>query len=385
MRGSRLVKLLAVLAVVTVLGAVVAALGVAQTVKKGAQKPIQVALLFPGTPTDGSWSNAWADGAKAAAKQYNAKLTLVPLLETPDQYVNQGAAFGAKGYDLVIMANGIALAPIQKLATQFPNTMWCMSPTDFTDRNARQTSLSAAAAQKNLPQSNTCVAEVEQQDGDFRAGVLAGMLTKTNKIASINGFAFPALTRQAEAFYLGAKCVNSKIQFEQKYINSWTDPALAKAAAEGFISNGADFILGATDSAVQGAFEAAKNAKNPTYVIPSYFDSYKQSPTVVITSVLFNLQGVGYDLVKRFATKQLPDRFFKSYNFANLGVGKLAPYYGLGKVVTPAARAQLAKIDKGIRTGTIQIPDETVGKPTIGKEGTGKSIDVKSLGCKPVK
>jgi basic membrane protein A len=384
MRGSRLVKLFAVIAVVTALGAVVAAVGVAQNGKKQAEQ-IQIALLFPGTPTDGSWSNAWADGAKAAAKKYNAKLTLVPLLETPDQYVNQGAAFGAKKFDLVIMANGIALAPIQKLATQFPNTMWCMSPVDFTNRNPRQTSLSAAAAAKDLPQANTCVAEVEQQDGNFRAGVLAGMLTKTNKIASINGFAFPALTRQAEAFYLGAKCVNSKVQFEQKYINSWTDPALAKGAAEGFIADGADFILGATDSAVQGAFEAAKGADRPTYVIPSYFDSNKQSPTVVITSVLHNLQAVGYDLVKRFATNKLPDRFFQSYNFKNTGVGKLAPYYGLGKVVTPAARKQLAKIDAGIKNGTIRVPDETVGKPTIGKEGAAKSIDVKSLGCKPVK
>ena len=198
-------------------------------------------------------------------------------------------------------------------------------------------------------------------------------------------FAFPALTRQAEAFYLGAKCVNSKVTFEQKYINSWTDPALAKAAAQGFISDGADFILGATDSAVQGAYEAAKGASTPTYVIPSYFDSNKQAPTVVITSVLFNLQGVGYDLVKRFATKTMPPRYFKSYNFKNLGVGTLAPYYGLSGVVTPAARAQLAKIDKGIRNGTIRIPDETVGKPTIGTEGSAAKINVKSLGCKPVR
>jgi basic membrane protein A and related proteins len=369
MRRSQLVKVLIAVTSIAVLAAVSAGVG------DGATKKIQVAILYPGTANDGSWSNSWADGAKKAVKDFGIKLTLVNELSTPDQYVNQGAAFGSKGYDLVIMANGIALDPAQKLARQFPKTMWCMSPTDFPDRKKGAAGLA----------TNSCVAEVEQQDGAFRAGVLAGMLTKSNRIGSVNGFAFPALTRQAEAFYLGAKCVNSKVQFAQKYINSWTDPALAKAAAAGMIADGADFILGATDSAVQGAFEAAKAAPNPTYVFASYFDSHKQAPTVVLSSVLYNLQGVGYDMIKRFVKRQLPPRWFRSYNFANLGVGKLAPYYGLANVVTPAARAQLKKIDTGLRNGTIRVPDETVGKQTIGKEGTGAKIDVKALGCKPVR
>ena len=372
MRRSKLVKLFVAVTATAASAAVIAGVGIAKT---EAQGEIRVAMLYPGTENDGSWSNAWADGAKRAAKEFGVKLTLVNELSAPDQYLNQGAAFGSKGFELVIMANGIALDPAQKLAKQFPKTMWCMSPVDFPDRVKGAASLA----------KNSCVAEVEQQDGNFRAGVLAGMLTKTNRIGSINGFAFPALTRQAEAFYLGAKCVNSKVKFQQKYINSWTDPALAKAAAAGMISNQADFILGATDSAVQGAFEAAKGAPRPTYVIPSYFDSHDQAPEVVITSVLFNLQGVGYDLIKRFVKKQLPPGFFKSYNFTNLGVGKLAPFYSLGNVVTPAARAQLTKIDKGILDGSIKVPDETVGKPTIGKAGDGAKVDVKSLGCKPVR
>ena len=37
------------------------------------QKQIQVALLFPGTEHDGSWANAWSDGAKRAAKRAATK------------------------------------------------------------------------------------------------------------------------------------------------------------------------------------------------------------------------------------------------------------------------------------------------------------------------
>jgi basic membrane lipoprotein Med (substrate-binding protein (PBP1-ABC) superfamily) len=308
------------------------------------------------------------------------KLTIVGNLNTPDQYLAQGAAFGSKDFDLVIMANGILYDATQKLAKQFPETYWCMSPVDFVDR---------AAAPKKFA-ANSCVVDPEQQDGAFRAGVLAGLITQTNVIASVNGFAFPALTRQPEAFALGARCVNSKVKFEQRYINSWDDVALAKAAATSFIGDGADVLFGATNQAVQGMYEAAKGASRPTYVIPSYFDSHKQAPDVVLTSVLYNLQGVAFDLIKRLKQGQLPKAYFKSYTFANLGVGRLAPFYNLATAVPASARKQLAAIDKAIKSGKIRVPDETrgvngKGANAIGKAGTGVKINVRSIGCRPVR
>jgi len=111
---------------------------------------------------------------------------------------------------------------------------------------------------------------------------------------------------------------------------------------------------------------------------------------VVVTSVLYNLQGVAFDLIKRLATKQLPQRFFKSYTFANLGVGKLAPFYNLASAVPASAKATLAAIDKRIISGQIRIPDETrgingKGKNAIGAPDSAAKINVRSIGCKPVR
>jgi hypothetical protein len=36
-----------------------------------------------------------------------------------------------------------------------------------------------------------------------------------------------------------------------------------------------------------------------------------------------------------------------------------------------------------VLSGKIKIPDETIGKPTIGTPDTAKKVDVKSLGCSP--
>lgn len=375
MSKSKLVKLALALAVAGAAAGIIVA-----TSGGGTTKQLQVALLTPGTQNDGSWGQAWSNGAKQAARKFGVKLTIVGNLNTPDQYLAQGAAFGSKGYDLVIMANGILFDTTQKLAKQFPKTYWCMSPVDFVNRQGAVAKF----------QSNSCVVDPEQQDGAFRAGVLAGLITKTNVVASVNGFAFPALTRQPEAFALGARCVNSKIKFEQKYINSWDDVALAKAAAQAFVGDRADVLFAATNQAVQGMYEAAKSAPRPTYIIPSYFDAHKQAPDVVLTSVLYNLQGVAFDLIKRLSKKNLPRRFFKSYTFTNLGVGRLAPFYNLGSAVPAKARAQLAAVDKAIKTGKIRVPDETRGvngrgANAIGKEGSAAKINVRSIGCTPTR
>jgi basic membrane lipoprotein Med (substrate-binding protein (PBP1-ABC) superfamily) len=173
------------------------------------------------------------------------------------------------------------------------------------------------------------------------------------------------------------------VSFSQKYINSWDDTALAKAAAQAFISNGADVLFSATDQASQGMFQAAEAAPRPTYVIPSYFDSHSQAPKVVLTSVLYNLQGVAADLIKRGTQGKIGPHFFQDYTYKNIGVGKLAPYYGLASAVPASAQAGLAKIKADVLSGKIKIPDETVGSPAIGTPDSAKKIDVKSLGCHP--
>jgi basic membrane protein A len=351
---------------------IVAVAAAAATSSRTAQ--YQVAVLFPGTSNDGSWGQAWSQGATAGGKKYGAKVTLVGNLNTPDQYLAQASAFGSKGYNLVIIANGGVGQADMQAARQFSKTKFIQAPFQFPT--------SAAQKARNEP-GNLGHIDAEQQQGAFLAGALAGLITKTNKVASVNGYAFPALTRQPEAFSLGARCVNSKVTFTQKYINSWDDTALAKAAAQAFISNGADVLFSATDQAAQGMFQAAEAASRPTYVIPSYFDSHDQAPKVVLTSVLYNLQGVAQDLVMLGTQGKIGDHFFKDYTYKNIGVGKLAPFYNLASAVSPQAKAGLAKVTSEVLSGKIRIPDETIGKPTIGTPDTAKKIDVKSLGCTP--
>src|SRR3990172_6869347 len=82
-----------------------------------AAEPYQVALIYPGTADDLSWSNAWFDGAEQAMEA-NPNITVesVELLNDPAAVLQQGSAFASEGFDLILIAHGAMVEPGLTLA-----------------------------------------------------------------------------------------------------------------------------------------------------------------------------------------------------------------------------------------------------------------------------
>jgi basic membrane protein A len=328
----------------------------------------KVAVLTVGTQDDSRWGQSLYQGADAAAKAGDADFQYTGNLESPDQYVSQASSFASQGYPLVILANGgVAKAAVQ-LAKQFPDTTFC--------QGTYQPSPSEAASEP----PNVCHFDVEQQEPSFLAGVVAGLATKTNTVGAIAAFQFPALVRQPEAFNLGARCVNPKVKFVQKYINSFTDVAFAKAATLSLMNQGADVIYSVTDDATEGVYAAART-KPGTWVIPQYYDSFTKAPDVVLTTVQFELDKAVTALLEQAASKEgLGDNFFQSYDIQD-GYGSLAPFHANAKALSAADKEKLAEITADVEDGTIAVPDEIEGDLPLGTVGNGSKIDPQSIGC----
>jgi basic membrane protein A len=338
-----------------------------------------VALITTGALNNRSWANAWADGARRAQQELGVEVRMVGNADAPDQYVSQGSAFASQGFDLLIFAHGAMHDPAVRVAKQFP---------DVEIVQVFQHASEEEQQEQDPP--NVGHVDPEQAHGTFLAGVLAGLMTKSDTIGTVFAFPFPALTRQPEAFELGARCVNPDVKALQRQSNSFTDAALARAAASALISQGADFVLSAVDQAVQGVIQAAAQAQGRgenAYAIASYFDSNELNPDAVITSVLYNLEGVAYDVIKRGVEGDLGEHFFESYTFGSLEVGDLAPFDEQETLVGQENVDRLESVKQMVADGTIRIPDETVGDPdlvggaTIGTPGSAKKIDVADLGC----
>jgi hypothetical protein len=149
-------------------------------------------------------------------------------------------------------------------------------------------------------------------------------------------------------------------------------------------------LLAAVDQAVQGVIQAAAQAQEAgkqVFVFPSYFDSNDLNPEVVLSSVLYNLDGIGFDIIERGLNDELGDNFFQSYTFANLQVGDLAPFAEQEELVGEENVQIIEQVKTALADGTITIPDETVSDPnvaggaTIGEVGSAAKLDVAEIGC----
>lgn len=334
----------------------------------GATEPYRVALIYPGTADDLSWSNAWFDGAEAAmANNPNIEVESVELLNDPAAVVQQGSAFASQGFNMILIAHGAMVEPAITLAQQFPDVLICLAPYH--------------PAEGEEQADNLCWVDPAQHNANFLAGALSALVTETGHIASLNGFAFPGLTRQPEAFVLGARCVDPDITFSQQYIQTWTDTAIAKAAAQSEIAGGADIILAATDSAVFGVIEAADEASSQVWVIPSYYESQSLDPDNILTSAIHGLTFTSQSIIEAAANGEIGAAEFFEFDATNNPEIDAPLYDNVRDLLSEEDLATYEGIVESVRSGAITIPDETAGDNPIGAEGSGSAIDVASIGC----
>ena len=353
-----------ILTLVTACGFVLAA-GVADTIS-AEENVYRVALLVPGTADDASWSNAWADGAKRFSDNSKIEVVLVESLPGMADFEQQGAAFAGEGFDFVILADGRMVDTAKKLAERFPDTLFCQLPyTPGEDKHL-------------LP--NLCYADAEVHHANFFTGVLAALVSKSGHIASINGFEFPALTRQPETFVLGARCINADVQFSQDYIQSWTDTGLAKASAQSLHAAGADVVMVASDQAVLGAISAAKESDGNLWIIPSYYDSDFIAPDVVLTSAVHGMSDIAESWINMAASSNIGGDIIRFDSTTTMGIAA-APLYSDVDVLTADQRAQFDTLVAKVRSGEINIPDESNGVYTVGTVGSGQAIPLDAIGC----
>ncbi len=96
---------------------------------------------------------------------------------------------------------------------------------------------------------NMSTYNVRFYEGRVSQGIIAGQMTKTNKVGYIASFPIPEVIRGINSAFLAARSVNPDIEFEIVWLNSWYNPPAEEAAARQLIANGADILIQHTDTA----------------------------------------------------------------------------------------------------------------------------------------
>jgi basic membrane protein A and related proteins len=85
-------------------------------------------------------------------------------------------------------------------------------------------------------------------EGRAVEGLIAGRMTRTNRIGYIASFPIPEVLAGINAYYVNARKVNPDVELKIIWAYTWFDPAIEAEAARAMIDAGVDVIAAHTDS-----------------------------------------------------------------------------------------------------------------------------------------
>ena len=237
---------------------------------------LKVALVLPGSITDGSWNQTGYEGLKQIEKELGAKVAYTENVLDPDQVENL-RDYARRGYDLVIGHGGQFDDAAKRVAEKFPNVKFFVTNGLVTGPNLANGGIHPAHF-------------------GYLVGVVGGRMTKTNKLAFITANAFPLNDAVAASFEAGAKAYNENAEVSVIFTGSWDDVAKAKEAAFAQISRGVDVLIPALNLASLGVIEAAK--EKGVYAIGFSKDQSNVAPDTVLCSAVQNMGAVLFTIAK---------------------------------------------------------------------------------------
>ncbi|WP_150272979.1 BMP family lipoprotein [Paenibacillus tepidiphilus] len=98
-----------------------------------------------------------------------------------------------------------------------------------------------------------------ENEGSFLVGVVAGLTTKTNKVAFIGGMESPVIKRFEVGFKAGVAAVNPDAEVKITYAGAYDKPDIGKSMAATLYGEGNDIIFPAAGATGNGVFNEAKS------------------------------------------------------------------------------------------------------------------------------
>lgn len=207
---------------------------------KNTEDQFKVAMLLPGEVTDAGWNQLAYEGLLAIEKELGAEINHVVSRTSTDQE-QHFRFYAGKGYDLIIGHGYEFQESAKQVAPDFPETIFINSSGGFTGENIAPINF-----------------RVEQPA--YLMGIIAGLMTKNNKIGVLGGERIPSIQSTFLAFGEGAKSVNPDVVVLDSYTGNWDDAGEGKRKSKALIDQGVDFLFPNADAAGLGAYHAAVDA-----------------------------------------------------------------------------------------------------------------------------
>ena len=229
-----------------------------------AQSKLKVAAIYT-VPFEQQWVSRIHKALKAAEARGEIEYKASENVSNAD-YERVMREYATGGNQLIVGEAFAVEAAARKVAKDFPKTSFLLG----------------SSGKPQAP--NFSVFDNYIQEPAYLSGMIAGGMTKTNKIGMVGGFPIPEVNRLMHAFMAGAKEVNPKVEFTVSFINSWFDPPKAKEATFAMIDKGADVLYAERFGVSDAAKEKGKLA------IGNVIDTQPQYPDTVVASAIWHME-----------------------------------------------------------------------------------------------
>ncbi len=192
---------------------------------------VKVGFVYLTTPGDHGWTYAHEIGRQQVEKHFGDKVETTYVENVPEgpDSARVIRELAKKGNDIIFTTSFGYMDHTLKVAKEFPNIKF-----------------EHITGYKRSP--NMATGNIRFYEGRYVQGVVAGMMTKSNKIGYIASFPIPEVIQGINAFGLGLRSVNPKAEVSVIWVNSWYDPVKEADAAKVHIAEGADILAQHTDS-----------------------------------------------------------------------------------------------------------------------------------------
>ena len=295
-----------------------------------AQTKIKVAAVYT-VPIEQQWVSRIHKALNAAKDRGEIEYVFSEKVANAD-YERVMREYAEKG-NTFIVGESFAVEPAaRKVAKDYPKVSFLMGSS-------------------GKPQEpNFAVFDNYIQEPAYLTGMIAGGMTKTNKIGMVGGYPIPEVNRLMHAFMAGAKETNPKVEFMVTFIGSWFDPPKAKEAAFAMIEKGADVMYAERFGVSDAAKERGKLA------IGNVIDTQAQYPDTVVVSALWNMEptiDTALKNVKAGAFKAVDYGQYSTMKFKGSELSKLGTF---DAKVPKDLQAKVAAKQKDILDGKFKVP-----------------------------
>ena len=192
---------------------------------------LKVGFIYVGPIGDHGWTYRHDIGRQDVQKHFGDKVetTYIESVKYGPDAERAIRSMAKGGADIIFATSFGYMEPMLKVAKEFPNVK-------FEHATGYKQSKNMASYGLRLYQARHV------------QGIIAGMMTKTNKICYVGAFPIPEVIREINTYYLGAKKVNPKVDIDIVWVNSWYNPPKEADAAAVMIAEGCDMVAQHTDS-----------------------------------------------------------------------------------------------------------------------------------------